>query len=57
MLYILLADGAERAKKVIEDYEPMFDSKEAYFAYIDQLNTTGDRIEYFDGGIAQVKIG
>ena len=57
MLYILLDNGAERAKKVIDDYEPMFDSKEAYFAYVDKLNTSGDRIEYLDGGIAKIKIG
>lgn len=46
MLKLLLEDGAARAKKILADFKPMFASKEEYLAYIDKLNTTGDRIEY-----------
>ena len=46
MLKLLLSDGAKRAYEIIETYEPQFKSKEEYFAYVDALNTSGDRIEY-----------
>jgi hypothetical protein len=46
MLLILLSDGAARAKEVIAQYKPMFDSKEAYLKYMDSLNKSGDRIAY-----------
>ncbi len=49
MLLILLSDGAKRAKKIIEEYKPLFASKEEYLAFIDELNSSGDRIEYTDG--------
>lgn len=57
MLHILLSNGAERAKKIIAEFKPMFDSKEAYFAYVDALNCSGDRIVYMDGKAVQVNIG
>ncbi|MBR5453044.1 MAG: amidohydrolase [Clostridia bacterium] len=46
MLYILLRDGAERAKQVVEEYKPLFKSKEEYLSYVDKINRTGDRITY-----------
>ena len=46
MLFILLSDGAKRAKKVVEEYKPLFRSKEEYLTYVDTLNKTGDRIVY-----------
>lgn len=46
MLLILLSDGAKRAKQVIEEFKPQFASKEDYFAFVDSLGQTGDRIEY-----------
>ena len=46
MLSLLLSDGAERAKKIVEEFEPQFESGRAYLDYIDSLNCTGDRIEY-----------
>ena len=46
MLLLLLADDAKRAKQIIAEYKPMFDSKEAYLAYMDSLNASGDRIVY-----------
>ena len=49
MLYILLSNGAERAKKIIAEYKPQFASFKAYLDYMDSLNSSGDRIEYKDG--------
>ncbi len=48
MLLILLSDDAKRAKQIINEFKPRFASKEEYFAYVDQLNKTGDRIKYND---------
>ena len=44
MLLILLSDDAKRAKQIIEEYKPLFGSKEAYLQYMDNLNKDGDRI-------------
>ncbi|MBO5968510.1 MAG: amidohydrolase [Clostridia bacterium] len=49
MLSLLLSNGAERAKKIVEEFEPQFESAKAYLDYIDSLNCTGDRIEYSEG--------
>ena len=49
MIKILLGDSAKRAKKIIEEFDAPFKSKEEYFAYIDSINCDGDRIEYKDG--------
>lgn len=46
MLYVLLSDDAKEAKKVISEYKPMFASKEEYLEFLDNLTTSGDRIEY-----------
>ena len=56
MLMILLSDGAKRAKEIIANYKAPFPSKEAYLAYMDSLNTTGDRIEYVGEETANVKL-
>ena len=56
MLLILLSDGGKRAKKVIEEFKPQFASKEDYLAFVDELNSSGDRIEYEDGVAARVNI-
>ena len=56
MLHILLSDGAKRAKAIIENYKPLFASKEDYFAYVDSLNKTGDRITYLKDGRARVDL-
>ena len=53
MLSLLLSNGAERAKKIVAEFEPQFESAKAYLDYIDSLNCTGDRIEY---GEDEVKI-
>jgi len=55
MLTLLLSDGAARAKKIIEEYEAPFPSKEAYFEYVDAMTCEGDRIEYHEDGTATVR--
>ena len=56
MLLLLLENGAARAKKIIEEFNPMFASKEEFLNYVDTLNSTGDRIVYREDGVAEVKI-
>ena len=48
MLYLLLSNGAEKARAIIENFKPQFKSKEEYLKYVDALNSSGDRIEYSD---------
>ena len=56
MLTLLLKDGAERAKKIVENFEPTFASKTEYLNYIDELNSSGNRIEYTNSGEAVVRL-
>ncbi len=56
MLSLLMGNGAERAKKIVAEYKPQFESKEAYLAYMDSLNAAGDRIVYGEEGKAEVKL-
>ena len=56
MLRLLLENNAERAKKIIAEFEPMFASKEEFLAYQDSLNCSGDRIVYNEDGTADVKV-
>ncbi|MBQ8893869.1 MAG: amidohydrolase [Clostridia bacterium] len=55
MAELLLKDGAARAKEIIEGFEPLFASKEEYFAYVDEMACSGDRIVY-GGGKAEIKL-
>ena len=55
MLYLLLKDGAIRAKKILSEFKPQFASKEEFLTFVDNLNSEGDRIEYRDDGSAVVK--
>lgn len=48
MLALLLRDDAARAKTIIAQSEPPFDSKESYFAYVEEMTCHGDRIVYAD---------
>ncbi len=52
MVRLLLENGAERAKEIMKDYQPLFPSKEAYLAYVDGLCRSGDRICYREDGSA-----
>lgn len=56
MLYILLSNGAERAKEVIANFVPQFKSKEEYFAYVDSISSAGNRIEYMDDGSVKINV-
>ncbi len=56
MLLLLLGDGAKRAKQVIEEYTPLFSSKEEFLAYVDSLNASGERIVYGEDGTAEVNL-
>lgn len=55
MLSLLLSDGARRAKEIVAAYKPEFESKDAYLAYMDSLNDSGDRITYQEDGTADVR--
>ena len=52
---ILLSNGAERAKDIIANFTPDFESKDAYLNYIDSLVSVGDRITYTEDG-ATIKL-
>ena len=55
MASILLSNGAERAKNIISEFKPAFESKKAFLDYQDSLNTSGDRITYNDDGSINIK--
>ena len=56
MLLILLGDGAKRAKKIIEEFKPLFATKQAYLDFMDSLIDSGERIEYTDDGNAKIRL-
>ncbi len=56
MLYLLLTDGAARAKEILSEFKPQFASKEEFLSFMDALNSEGDRIEYLEDGTAKVRI-
>ena len=57
MTSLLLGSGAERARRIVAEYVPPFATKEEYFAYVDKLNSCGDRIVYdYENGSATVKM-
>jgi metal-dependent amidase/aminoacylase/carboxypeptidase family protein len=56
MLLLLLGEDGKRAKEIVANYKAPFPSKEAYLAYMDSLNTTGDRIEYISEDAANVRL-
>ena len=56
MLELLLSDGAKRAKKIIDEFTPIFATNEEFFAYQDSLCTSGDRIVYNEDGTAEIKL-
>ncbi|MBQ9985429.1 MAG: amidohydrolase [Oscillospiraceae bacterium] len=50
MLSLLLSENGERAKKIIDEFTPIFASKEEYFDCIDSFIRSGDCIEYGENG-------
>ena len=56
MLLLLLGNGGERAKQIIDSYVPSF-KKEDYLVFMDSLCAEGDRIEYGADGSAKIRLG
>ncbi len=56
MLYLLLKKDGERAKKIVDEYTPIFSGKYGYISYMDALMDSGDRIEYTEDGNAKVRL-
>ena len=54
MLATLLGNGAERAKKVLAEFKPLFNSAKEFLDYQDSINTSGDRIVYHEDGSATI---
>lgn len=52
---LLLENEAERAKRIVEEYEPEFKSKEEFLDFQDSLFSSGDRI-YYNGNEAVIKL-
>ena len=55
MADMLLSNGAERAKRIISEFVPAFESKKAFLDYQDSINSKGDRIIYNDDGSVIIK--
>lgn len=49
-LGLLLGDGGARAKEIIGNYRPVFENKEACFAYVDGLNMEKETVCYREDG-------
>ena len=56
MLHLLLSNGANEAKRIINEFKPVFATKEEYFRFVDALNCSGERIHYSDGNIITVNV-
>jgi len=56
MLAILLENNAKRAYEIIDEFEPMYESKEAYLNMIESLIDSGDRIDYTDEKSAVIRL-
>ncbi|MBE6576258.1 MAG: amidohydrolase [Ruminococcaceae bacterium] len=56
MLLLLLENGGERAKQIIDNFVPRF-GKDDYLAFMDSLCAEGDRIEYCADGSAKIRLG
>jgi hypothetical protein len=56
MLSLLLGNGAERANRIIAAYQPMFADKEAFLAFCESLQDSGDRIVYHEDGTATARL-
>jgi len=55
MVTRLLEKNAERARKILAEFHPLFASKEEFLSHQDALNDSGDRITYTEEG-ASVRI-
>ena len=52
----LLSNGAEKAKKIIADYRPLYPSIKAYFEDIDKMYLSRDAVEYREDGSIVVNV-
>lgn len=50
MLQKLLANGAERAKQIVAEFEPVFSSKEEYFRHVDAMTACWEAVQYRENG-------
>ena len=48
-LKLLLENGGQRAKEIVANYQPEFDSMQEYFDFVDKLNLDVDAVTYEDG--------
>lgn len=55
MIKLLLENNGARAVAIKSEFTPAFETKEAYLAYLDAFNESGDRIEYREDGTATVR--
>lgn len=55
LLFVLLREGAARAKAILRDFKPRFASKEEFLDYTASLFDKGDRITYRADGTAEVR--
>jgi hypothetical protein len=51
MLALLLQNGSQRAKSIIENYQPEFSSMQEYFDFVDNINLDKEAVSYEDGKI------
>jgi hypothetical protein len=49
-LKLLLENGAVKAKEIVANYKPVFENKEAYFAYVDALDKDVLAVTYGEDG-------
>ena len=56
-LVMALRNGGERAKSVIDNYEPAFESMQAYFDFVDKLALDCDAVEYLGDHEAKLTFG
>ena len=50
LLLRLLENGAEKAKSIVANYQPLFASKEEYFAFADSMNVDKKTVIYEEDG-------
>ena len=54
MVHFLLSDGAKLARKIVDNFQPTFKSKEEFLGYLDSVQLHGERIKYNDDGSAEI---
>lgn len=56
MLLLLLENDGKRAKEIIKNFKPRFETKDAFLKYMDCAPIFGDRICYHADGTAEVRL-